>query len=115
MMETAKLVIQYIDSNYDSSDIENEIVVEAMLIDGNIQNAKIARIMAPTQNKTPVSYNTPHVDALCNPNIFVGEDFIAKKLSYTKRIESEAQRSGIRSCENVRLLYMAKQKLERDL
>ena len=99
------------DSNSDGSDNEDDIVKEVLLVSRNAESAKEAQILAPGQDKKPISFTTPHADALANPKIFAGHDFTAE-ISLTSRIKSEIRRSDRRSCEPKRLLDLANQKIQ---
>ena len=90
---------------------------EVLLIDRNKEIAMETCIIAPGQNKLPVPWHTTaDIDELSFPKLFAGFAFdlnVHKKLSYSDRVKSEARRSDRRSCIPTRILYMAKQKLEK--
>lgn len=76
------------------------------------QNAVIS--IAPGQNKKPIPWLIyPNIDELTYPHLFNGDKFNLNNVSYTKRVISELRRADRRSCFPERVLYMAKQKQER--
>uniref|UniRef100_A0A8D9E244 ATP-dependent DNA helicase n=1 Tax=Cacopsylla melanoneura TaxID=428564 RepID=A0A8D9E244_9HEMI len=110
----------------DNDDLVVEGDEEVMLVDRNCEAAQQGNVaaekngttvMAPGQGKTPVSWhNVEYLDELSFPKIYGGfpldED---KKLSYAQRVKSECRRSDRRACVPRRILFMAKQKLERSV
>ena len=103
------------DCTYDSDDDCFEKNHEVLIIDRNQEIINDVKIIAPGQNKEPLPWHkTENINELCFPRIF-GVNVIdnEKKLTYSERILSEIRRWDRRSCEPTRLLFMAKQKLEK--
>ncbi|VEN59518.1 unnamed protein product [Callosobruchus maculatus] len=91
---------------------------EVLVMDRNKEISDISKIqvIAPGQGKAPVPWHiVDDIDELSFPRIFGGHAFDLKeyKISYSERCKSEARRKDRRSCRPTRLLYMAKQKLEK--
>ncbi|VEN42006.1 unnamed protein product, partial [Callosobruchus maculatus] len=91
---------------------------EVLVMDRNKEISDISKIqvIAPGQGKAPVPWHiVDDIDELSFPRIFGGHGFDLKeyKISYSERCKSEARRRDRRSCRPTRLLYMAKQKLEK--
>uniref|UniRef100_A0A8D8ZHS9 ATP-dependent DNA helicase n=1 Tax=Cacopsylla melanoneura TaxID=428564 RepID=A0A8D8ZHS9_9HEMI len=74
-------------------------------------------VIAPGQNERPVSWHLiENFDELCFPKIFAGHALsLPKNITYHDRAKSECRRVDRRSCTPNRLLFMAKQKVERQL
>lgn len=94
---------------------ENDID-EVLLIDQNLETAENAiTVIAPGQGKRPLPWLIyPNLDELCFPKTFLGQSFNTNNESYTCRTKSELRRAGRRSCVPTRVLFMAKQKIERE-
>ena len=91
---------------------------EVLIVDRNKEiadhNKQVS--IAPGQEKHPAPWLIiENIDELCFPKIFGGYPFELKgtNISYSERAKSEIRRKDRRSCKPTRLLYMAKQKLER--
>lgn len=89
---------------------------EVLLFDQNYENAQNSiLLMAPGQGKKPLPWlNYPNIDELCFPKIFGGRVFNTNNESYTSRTKSQLRRADRRSCDPTRVLFMAKEKLERE-
>ncbi|KAL7307813.1 hypothetical protein TKK_0000133 [Trichogramma kaykai] len=104
---------------------ENELVDtyelndEVLLIDNNefSSNTHNSIVIAPGQNKQPLPWHKlKNYDELCFPKIFGGYHFDKQNiLTYSERVLSEIRRKDRRSCVPTRLLFMAKQKLEKSV
>uniref|UniRef100_A0A8D8UR91 ATP-dependent DNA helicase n=1 Tax=Cacopsylla melanoneura TaxID=428564 RepID=A0A8D8UR91_9HEMI len=92
---------------------------EVMLLDRNTvaQGQENIHIIAPGQGKNPVAPQfIENFDELCFPKIFCGHGFnIPRNITYNDRAKSECRRVDRRSCNPERLLFMAKQKIERQI
>lgn len=106
-MRTEDEIAAFFSLNDDDDDV--------LLLDLNEEIAQNAVIsIAPGQNKKPIPWLIyPNIDELTYPNLFNGDKFNTNKVSYTKRVISELRRADRRSCFPERVLFMAKQKQER--
>lgn len=88
---------------------------DVLLVDLNEEIAKNTAIsIAPGENKKPVPWlNYPDIHELTFPKIYGGQKFNLNKVSYTNRVKSELRRADRRSCVPDHVLYMAKEKQER--
>lgn len=88
---------------------------EVLLIDRNNTAVDNVQIIAPGQNQKPVAWNLiENFDELCFSKIFAGHAFtLPYFVSYTDRAKSECRRADRRSCIPSRVLFMAKQKVEK--
>lgn len=104
------------DNLYDDC-LENDD--EVMLVDRNYEGARQGElaIIAPGQGKTPVSWHeVKYIDEISFPGLYGGFAIDPdRKLSYAQRVKSEVRRRDRRSCIPTRLLYVARQKLERSV
>lgn len=90
---------------------------DVLIMDLNDEQAKNTIIsIAPGQYNKPLPWlKYPVLDELCFPKIFGGCSFNCNNVSYSKRVKSELRRADRRSCSPTRVLFMAKQKQEREL
>lgn len=104
------------DKNDEESD-KFEINDEVLVIDRNKEICNTVKTIAPGQGKFPEPWHLiDNIDELCFPTIFGGYPFNTEnKLTYSKRVKSECRRSDRRSCNPTRILFMAKQKLEKSV
>lgn len=88
-----------------------------MLINRGSAVSDSVEVIAPGQNKAPVAWHLiENLDELCFPKIFCGQGFnLPKNITYNDRAKSECRRADRRSCEPSRILFMAKQKIERQV
>ena len=104
-------------NTYDSDDDSFDKNDEVLIIDRNQEIVNDVKVIAPGQDKEPLPWHkTENIDELCFPRIFGGYMIdIEKKLTYSERTLSEIRRRDRRSCNPTRLLFMAKQKLEKSV
>lgn len=88
---------------------------DVLLLDLNEEIAKNTKLsIAPGENKKPVPWLIcPDIHELSFPKIYCGERFNLNKVSYTNRVKSELRRADRRSCTPDHVLYMGKEKQER--
>lgn len=100
-----------IDSFFSLNDDDDDV----LLLDLNEEIAKNTILsIAPGENKKPVPWLVyPHIHELSFPKINGGHKFNNNKVSYTNRVKSELRRADRRSCGPDHVLYMAKEKQER--
>ncbi|KAL7304454.1 hypothetical protein TKK_0003249 [Trichogramma kaykai] len=96
-----------------------ELNDEVLLVDNNELSNKTQNsiVIAPGQDKQPLPWHKlQNYDELCFPRIFGGYHFDKQNtLTYSERVLSEIRRKDRRSCIPTRLLFMAKQKLEKSV
>lgn len=108
-MRTDRQIAKFFSLNDEDDDV--------LLMDLNeeiAQNSTLA--IAPGQNKKPIPWLIhPDIYELSFPKIFAGQKLNLYKLSYTRRVTSEIRRADRRSSIPERVLFMAKQKQERQV
>lgn len=88
---------------------------DMLLLDMNEEIAKNTVLtIAPGQDKKPVPWLIyPDIHELTFPKIYAGRKFNTNNVSYTNRVKSELRRADRRACVPEHVLYMAKEKQER--
>ncbi|CAB0002561.1 unnamed protein product, partial [Nesidiocoris tenuis] len=107
------------DTELPEDEIDDAIFADIMdddilIIDRRRDESFQSKVFAPGQDKQPVPWTkVENLDELCFPGIFGGYEFDPENsLTYTQRVRFEIRHKDRRSCQNERLFFMVKKKIE---